>query len=69
LRDGLHEGGLAGDAVETVMPETEAVAHALRTMAGGDLVVVLADDVGAVLAQVRRAADLAHGAHGAGAAR
>jgi len=69
LRDGLHEGGLAGDAIETVMPEPEAVAHALRTMAGGDLVVVLADDVGAVLAQVRRAADLAHGAHGAGAAR
>ena len=56
LCDGLHEGGLADDAIETVLDEDAAVGHALATMRGGDLVVVLADKVDPVLALVQRAA-------------
>jgi cyanophycin synthetase len=55
LREGLREAGMADEAIAIVMSEPEAVAHALDTMRGGDLVVVLADDVGDVLARVRRA--------------
>jgi len=56
LHDGLREGGLADDAVAYVRAEPAAVGHALDRLAGGDLLVVLADDVPAVLAQVEAAA-------------
>jgi len=56
LHDGLREGGLADDAVTYVRAEPAAVHHALERLGGGDLLVVLADDVPAVLAQVEAAA-------------
>ncbi|HEX6040893.1 cyanophycin synthetase [Longimicrobium sp.] len=55
--DGLREGGMHGDCIETVLDEMEAVDHALREVGEGDLVMVLADKVPPVLAHVQRYAD------------
>lgn len=52
--EGLESGGLPRDRVEIVDEESEAVEHALLSMRDNDLVVILADDVPAVLGQVRR---------------
>jgi cyanophycin synthetase len=53
LAEGLLAAGCTTERIETVFHETEAVAHAMDAMRPGDLVVVLADDVEAVLACVR----------------
>ena len=53
LADGLCEGGLAAERIETVFAEGDAVHRALGLMGERDLVVVLAEDVPAVLDQVR----------------
>jgi cyanophycin synthetase len=53
IAEGLVEGGMAPDAIETVFAEGDAVSHALGAMQERDLVVVLAEDVGAVLERVR----------------
>jgi cyanophycin synthetase len=51
--EGLREGGLAEDRIETIATEAEAVECLLRNLGEGDLGVVLADDVPAVLAQIQ----------------
>jgi cyanophycin synthetase len=56
LHEGLREAGVPDERVEHVRPEAAAVAHALAALEGGELVVVLAEHVPAVLAQVQAAA-------------
>ncbi|HEU4452092.1 MAG TPA: cyanophycin synthetase, partial [Longimicrobium sp.] len=53
IREGLEAGGLPADRHESVLDETEAVARALDMMEDGDVVVIVADDTDAVLAQVQ----------------
>ncbi|HYC33700.1 MAG TPA: cyanophycin synthetase [Gemmatimonadales bacterium] len=53
LEEGLRAGGMRADAIETVYAEPDAVARALELMEERDLVLILAEDVSAVLAQVR----------------
>ena len=45
LRDYLVEAGASADAIDVVPDETEAVAHALRLAAPGDLLIVLGDAI------------------------
>ncbi|HEU4885859.1 MAG TPA: cyanophycin synthetase, partial [Longimicrobium sp.] len=52
--EGLREGGMHVDAIETVLDEMEAVDRAIRDVQEGDLVMVLADKVPPVLAYVQR---------------
>jgi cyanophycin synthetase len=51
--EGLREGGLHGDQIEVVADEPAAVERALSRLGEGELLVVLADDVPGVLAQIR----------------
>ena len=51
--EGLREGGMHGDQIEVVEDELDAVSRAVAELGEGDLVVVLADDVPAVLARIR----------------
>jgi cyanophycin synthetase len=53
LVEGLRQGGMAADRIEVVATEREAVVRALETVGDGDLLVMLADDVASVLAQLR----------------
>jgi cyanophycin synthetase len=53
LEEGLRAGGLPEDRIETEFAEQEAIARALGALQEGDLLVVLAEDVNAVLAAVR----------------
>jgi cyanophycin synthetase len=53
LIEGLREGGLHGDQLETVANEAEAVARGMEILGEGELMVVLADSVPAVLSLVR----------------
>jgi cyanophycin synthetase len=53
IGEGLADAGIGPGLVETVYSEREAVAHAVDQMSDGDLVVVLVDDVPAVLEQLR----------------
>jgi cyanophycin synthetase len=53
IREGLEAGGLPADRHESVLDETEAVARALDMMEDGDVVVIVADDTDAVLAQIQ----------------
>jgi cyanophycin synthetase len=53
---GLAAGGMAPDRVETVLPELVAIDRALSMATEQDVVVVLADHVGPVLAHVQRMA-------------
>jgi cyanophycin synthetase len=53
LEQGLIQGGLQREKIETVFAEPEAIARALGMMQDGDLVVVLVDDVSTVLRRVR----------------
>jgi cyanophycin synthetase len=55
--EGLREGGMHGDCIETVLDEMEAVDRAMNEVGEGDLVMVLADKVPAVLAHVQRHVD------------
>lgn len=53
---------MSEDRIETIYSEAEALDHAVAAMEDNDLVFVLADEVPAVLEQVRRmSAD--HAAH------
>jgi cyanophycin synthetase len=52
IGEGLAEAGFAPEQVETVYTEVEAVARGVQLMKDRDLVVVLADDVPAVLQQL-----------------
>ena len=53
IGEGLEEGGLPPERWETVLSEPDAVARALEMMADGDLVLIVADDTAAVLAQLQ----------------
>jgi cyanophycin synthetase len=52
IGEGLAEAGVSRDRVRTVYTEREAVERALQEMQEQDLVVVLVDDVPAVLEQL-----------------
>jgi len=52
IGEGLERGGLGADRRETVEFEDAALVRAMDLMEPGDLVVILADDVPAVLAQL-----------------
>jgi cyanophycin synthetase len=51
--EGLIAGGMREDRIETIASEREAVECLLRNLGDGDLGVVLADKVPAVLAQIQ----------------
>jgi cyanophycin synthetase len=53
VAEGLRTGGMAEHHIEIVPEETDAVARGLERLGEDDLLVVLADKVGRVLAQVR----------------
>ena len=53
IAEGLEAGGMDAARYEIVVEESAAVARALEMMEPGDLVVILADDLPAVLAQLR----------------
>jgi cyanophycin synthetase len=53
IGEGLASVGIKGDQVETVYSERDAVTRAVELMRERDLVVVLVDDVTAVLEQLR----------------
>jgi cyanophycin synthetase len=53
LVEGLRQAGLHGDQIESLPTEAAAVTRALEVIGDGDLLVILADDVAAVLAQIR----------------
>ena len=55
--DGLREGGMHMDAIETELDELAAVDRALDAVEEGDLLMVLADKVAPVLAHVQRRVD------------
>jgi cyanophycin synthetase len=58
--EGLREGGMGGDAIEMVGDEFQAVDRALSVAEPGDLVMVLADKVDAVLRHVQKQAPEPH---------
>ncbi|HEV7591490.1 MAG TPA: cyanophycin synthetase [Longimicrobium sp.] len=53
LVEGLRAAGLHGDQIEVLPTEAAAVERSLEVIGDGDLLVILADDVTAVLAQLR----------------
>jgi len=53
LVEGLRRAGLHGDQIEVVPSEAAAVTRSLEVIGDGDLLVILADDVTSVLAQIR----------------
>lgn len=53
LREGLREAGMDESAVETVLPEREAVRRGLAELREGDLLFILAESVRSVLAEVQ----------------
>lgn len=55
--DGLREGGMHMDCIETELDELAAVDRALSALEEGDLLMVLADEVQSVLAHVQRHVD------------
>ncbi|HEX6912713.1 MAG TPA: cyanophycin synthetase [Longimicrobium sp.] len=57
VSEGLREGGMRGESIETELDELAAVDRALAQAGQGDLVMVLADKVPPVLAHVQRHAD------------
>ncbi|HUF28546.1 MAG TPA: cyanophycin synthetase [Gemmatimonadaceae bacterium] len=52
--EGLHEGGVTNDRIEVVRDELAAVDRATAEIEEGDIVIVLADDVRAVLSRFRQ---------------
>lgn len=50
--EGLREGGMSDSRFEIIYNESEGLAHAMSQMEDNDLVLVLADDVPAVLTQL-----------------
>lgn len=57
MAEGLREGGMQGDCIDTELDELAAVDRAIREAREGDLVMVLADKVPPVLAHVQRLVD------------
>jgi cyanophycin synthetase len=55
--EGLREGGMHVDCIETELDELDAVDRALDEVEEGDLLMVLADKVAPVLAHVQRRVD------------
>ena len=53
IGEGLEDGGLSADRWEAVLHEPDAVDRALEMMEDGDIVLIVADDTAAVLAQLR----------------
>jgi cyanophycin synthetase len=53
LTEGLREGGMTEDRIESFRTEAEAVERMLAGLEDGDLAVVLADDVRGVLARIQ----------------
>jgi cyanophycin synthetase len=53
LVEGLRRAGLHGEQIEVLPTEAAAVERSLQVIGDGDLLVILADDVTAVLAQLR----------------
>ena len=54
IAEGLREGGLADEQIDVVLDEEVALEHALARMKDNGLIFILADDVPAVLEQIRR---------------
>ncbi len=54
IAEGLREGGLSEEHIDIVHDEKEALAHGIEYMKDNDLIFILADDVPAVLEQVRQ---------------
>jgi cyanophycin synthetase len=54
LRAGLADGGMADERVEYLRDELEAVRRSIGRLRSGDLLVILADHVSPVLAEVQR---------------
>jgi cyanophycin synthetase len=54
IAEGLREGGLSEEHIDVVHDEKEALSRAMSYMKDNDLIFILADDVPAVLAQVRQ---------------
>jgi UDP-N-acetylmuramyl tripeptide synthase len=52
IGEGLREGGLAADHIEVVHDEAESVTRVMAMLEDGDLALVLATDVRAVLDQL-----------------
>jgi cyanophycin synthetase len=57
IAEGLQAGGLGADRREEIHPEPQAVARAVEIMRPGDVVVILADEPLAVLAQLQPLVD------------
>jgi cyanophycin synthetase len=56
IQQGLGAGGLASKHIETVLPEHEAITRAIEIADDNDVVVILAEKVSDVLAQVEHIA-------------
>jgi cyanophycin synthetase len=56
MREGLLDAGVPDEHIEIILPELEAVRHALDSLGDGELAIILADDVPGVLATVRPSA-------------
>jgi cyanophycin synthetase len=54
IAEGLREGGLSEEHIDVVHDEKVALQHAMSYMKDNDLIFILADDVPAVLEQVRQ---------------
>ncbi|MGI8545949.1 MAG: cyanophycin synthetase, partial [Gemmatimonadaceae bacterium] len=54
IREGLMQGGMPSDHIQIVLPELDALDHALAMMQPDDIAIVLADNVSAVLAHLAR---------------
>jgi cyanophycin synthetase len=53
LRQGLREGGMADGGMEVILPEADAVRAAMSRLEPGDLLLILAESVKGVLAEVQ----------------
>ena len=61
IREGLLQGGMSEDRIDMTYTEPVAVDRALRSMGDGGLVVILVEDVPAVLEQVQTFAEITAG--------
>jgi cyanophycin synthetase len=57
LTDGLRAGGMRQDQIASIPNEVDAVRRSLRELAEGDLLLILAEEVKTVLAEVQAAHD------------
>jgi cyanophycin synthetase len=54
IAEGLRDAGMSDENIDVVHDEKDALAHAMSIMKDNDLIFILADDVPAVLEQVRQ---------------